>query len=201
MFAIFRITIIGVVLLSTSVAAAAGVTLAAVAGVHCDKPAVRDGSGFPSACAPRPMAGGAIGWAAHSRWRVDLEAIFAPRRFTSQAFVSNDAVRVDVLETAVIAGWRLRPAPAGWDLTIRGGPQVGSRLRARRRFRDVDEDITDQLREADLKLLVALRMSKRIGGASLLLEGRVGWGLTDLDNTNQQQIRSRAVGMLVGYAR
>ena len=171
------------------------------AGAQCDAPAVEDGSSFESSCSVRPLAGAALRFRGPGRLRLEAEGQFSRRSFRSPAFVTDTSVRADFLEMAPLGVFRFRALSARWSLGAVAGPQVGFRLRARRRFRDVDEDVTSQLREADLKGVFGVRLTRSMGPAEILLEGRFVWGWTDLDDTGQHRIAPRTWGVRVGFAR
>jgi len=173
--------------------------LSVFAGLTCDAPAVEDGRSFDSRCAVSPLVGGAFTFSGPHRVRLEAEGAYARRSFESSAFVTDTAVRADFLELAFL-GERAIHERGPFRLSVVASPQVGLRLRARRRFREVDQDVTDELREADLKIIVGLRLARRLGGGAVFVEGRFGWGLTDLDGTNQHQIHSRAISIQLGYA-
>jgi hypothetical protein len=130
-----------------------------------------------------------------------MEVAFGRRRSASPAFVTDTPVVADFLEVGLLAAWRAGPAERAWRFRMEAGPQVGILLRARRRFRDVDQDITDELQHKDLKAVLGVRVERRAGGGWLVLGTRFAWGLTDLDTTNQQQIRARIWVFLLGYER
>ena len=174
--------------------------LSVFAGPSCDAPAVEDGASFDSRCSVQPLLGAAASVSGPGRWRFETEATYSRRSFESSAFVTDNAVRAEFLELALLAAWPLREG-SSYRITAVLGPQVGLRLRARRRFRDVDQDVTDELRPADLKLVGALRLSRRTGRGEAFLEGRLGFGVTNLDDTNQQEIHSRGFAVKVGFAR
>ncbi len=171
------------------------------AGLLCDAPAVYDERSFDSRCSVEPLVGGRIGWSGLGRARLETEALYSRRSFESPAFVTDTAVRADFLELALLGAWPIHEGSGALRVTAVVGPQVGLRLRARRRFQDVDQDITEELRPADLKIVSGLRLSHRAGRGDVFVEGRLAWGLTDLDDTNEQQIHSRALSIQLGYAR
>ncbi|HEY7697542.1 MAG TPA: hypothetical protein VIE88_03960 [Vicinamibacteria bacterium] len=112
--------------------------------------------------------------------------------------MTDTAVRADFLELAFL-GERAIYERGAFRFSLVAGPQVGLRLRARRRF-DVDQDVTGELREADLKIVCGLRLARRLGEGAVFVEGRFGCDLTDLDDTKQNQIHSRAIWIQLGYA-
>lgn len=185
-------------LLAIAEPGAAAVTWGVQAGVQRDAPQVRDVREFPSDGSWAPVSGAFVGWEPRGRWSARAETAFARRRFASPAFVTDMPVVADFLEAGLLALWRPGPATRRWALSLEAGPQVGFRLRARRRFRDVDQDVTGELREADLKAVVGLGAAHRRGP---FLTVRFAFGMTDLDATNQQQIRARALVLLLGYRR
>ncbi len=170
------------------------------AGLQCDAPAVRDGRRFDSSCGVEPLAGGALSFTGFGRLSLETEGQYAGRSFASSAFVTDTAVRSDFLELAFLGAWPFYDRGA-FRLSAVTGPQLGLRLRARRRFRNVDQDVTDELRSADLKIVGGLRLSRRAGAGAVFLEGRLAFGLTDLDDTNQHSIHSRILSIQLGYAR
>lgn len=170
------------------------------AGPSCDAPSVEDAERFDSACSVQPLLGAAASFPGPGRLRLEAEASYSRRSFESPAFVTETPVRADFLDLAFLLGWPVWES-SRFRVTAVFGPQVGLRLSARRRFRDFDQDITDELRPAELRLVGALRLSRRTGRGEAFLEGRLGYGLTNLDDTNQQQIHSRGVAVMLGFAR
>jgi hypothetical protein len=189
-----------VLLLAWAFDAEAWGRLSVFAGPSCDAPTVEDGERFDSKCSVQPLLGGAASFSGPGRLGIETEASYSRRSFESSAFVTDTAVRAEFLELALLAAWPLREGPR-YAVVAVAGPQVGLRLSARRRFRGLDQDVTDELRPADLRLVGALRLSRRTGRGVAYLEGRLGFGVTDLDDTNQQQIHSRGVVVLLGFAR
>jgi hypothetical protein len=181
--------------------AEAGVGLAIAGGAQLDTPRVWDGRSFSSEGSVEPVAGVALRWPPHGSWGAELEGAYARRSFASDAFVTDTPVRADFIEWSLLGVWRERGSQGRWAVSALLGPQLGARLRARRRFRDVDQDVTNELRETDLKALAALRLSRSKGPLEVYLEGRLAWGLTNLDDTNQQRIHARSVGLRLGLAR
>ncbi len=174
--------------------------LSVFAGPQCDAPAVEDGERFDSRCSLQPLFGAAASFSGPGRLWLETEASYSLRSFGSSAFVTDTLVRADFLELAFLSAWPLHESPR-YRVTAVAGPQVGFRLSARRPFRDVDQDVTDELREADLRLALALRLSRPIGPVEAFIEGRFAFGITNLDDTNQQEIHSRAVVMKLGFTR
>jgi hypothetical protein len=170
------------------------------AGPSCDAPAVEDGERFDSACSVKPLLGAAASFSLPGRLRLKAEASYSRRSFESPAFVTDTPVRADFLDLAFLGAWPIRDS-SRFRVTAVFGPQVGLRLSARRRFRDFDQDVTDELRPAELRFVGGLRLSRRTGRGEAFLEGRLGFGLTKLDGTNQQQILSRGVAVMLGFAR
>lgn len=146
------------------------------------------------------MAGLGAGVISRGGWEARLEASLARREFSSAAFVTDTPVVADFVELGLLALRRLRSEAATWQAHALSGAQLGFRLRARRRFRDVDQDVTDELREADVKALVGLRAARRGARGELFMDLRWLFGLTNLDATNQQQIRARSWVLLLGYS-
>lgn len=171
------------------------------AGVQRDAPSVRDLREFGSHGSPAFFAGAFAAWRPQARWSARLEAAYARRRFSSSAFVTDTPVVADFLEIGLFGAWLPGPRDRAWRFRVELGPEVGVRLRARRRFRDVDQDVADELRSADLKVVLGVWVERAWGSGRLFLSPRFGLGLTDLDATNQQQIRARTAALVVGYER
>jgi hypothetical protein len=180
--------------------AQADVGFSAFAGFQCDKPAVRDGGAFDSRCSFQPVLGVGAAWPAQTAWQGALELRHSRRHFASSAFVTDTPVRAQFIDFSVLAVWRVRQRER-WSVAAVGGAQLGFLVAARRRFRDIDQDVTNEFREADLQAVRGLRLSRSAGRGRMYVEGRVGWGLTDLDNTNQQQIHARTFVATLGYSR
>lgn len=173
-----------------------------VAGLQHDAPAVRDaGRGFASEGSWRPLVGLLLSRRIGTRWRAEGGALYAKRVFSSSAFVTDTPVRADFFDLGVVAIRELGPPGPPWALSVQAGPQAGLRLRARRRFREVDQDVTGELHEADLRMIGGLRLARVAGRSRFFLEGRFAWGLTNLDNTEQQEVRSRGLTVAVGWTR
>jgi hypothetical protein len=171
------------------------------AGAQCDAPAVEDGQSFDSGCSMAPLAGFAAGFRPPGPLGLEALASYARRSFTSPAFVTDTAVRVDFLEVALEGTLVIHSSPGGFRVTALGGPELGVVLRARRLFRDVDQDIANELRQADFRLVALLRLSRHASAVEVFVESGVAWGLTNLDDTNQQTIHSRAFLIRLGVAR
>ncbi len=169
------------------------------AGPSCDAPAVEDGERFDSACSIQPLLGAAVTFSGPGRLRLEAEVSYARRSFESPAFVTDTAVRADFLELAALAGWPLHEGSHN-RVTAVFGPQVGLRLSAHRAFREIDQDMTDELRPADLKVVLGVRLSRATRRGEAFVEGRLGIGLTNLDDTNQQEIHSRGVAVIFGFS-
>ena len=169
-------------------------------GLTCDAPAVDDGRSFDSSCSVELLAGGSVRLPRLDRIRLEAEARFERRSFESSAFVTNTLVRTEFLELALLSDWPFLEG-GRFRLSAVAGPELGLRLRARRRFGDVDQDVTDELLPADLKVVGGLRVSGRTGRGAIFVEGRFGFGLTNLDDTSQQSLHSRALSFLFGYSR
>lgn len=176
--------------------AAAELGFSVFAGPQCDAPSVRDGPSFESSCAVQPLVGAAVSFPAPglATWRLEGEGQYARRSFGSDAFATDTHVRTKSLELALLGTRSLYGSSSGFRLSAVFGPQLGILLRARRRFRDVDQDVTDQLRPAELRIVTAVRLRRE----RFFVEGGFAWGLTDLDDTNQQQIHSRDVVVKLG---
>lgn len=127
-------------------------------------------------------------------WRLVAEGQYSRRAFASDAFATDTDVRAEFLELALLSQWQFYGSSSGVRLYAVVGPQIGILLRARRQFRGVDHDITDELRSPDFRIAAALRVTYR----RVFVEGGLAWGLTDLDNTNRQQIHSRGVAVKLG---
>jgi hypothetical protein len=187
-------------LLLPAAPAVAEVRWGAGAGTQSDAPLVSDGRRFESKGGLAPVAGVFLAWSSDAGWGGQLAADLARREFASPAFPTDTPVVADFLELGVHGRWRAWNG-GGWEAWVAAGPQVGFRLRARRRFRELDQDVTEELREADFKIALRLLAARRWGGGQLFLEGRLAFGITDLDATNQQEIRPRILGICIGYGR
>jgi hypothetical protein len=169
------------------------------AGPSCDAPAVEDGERFDSACSVQPVLGAAVSFAGPGRLRLEAEVSYARRSFESKAFVTDTAVRADFLELAALGAWPFHESSRN-RVTALFGPQLGLRLSARRAFREFDQDVTDELHPADLKLVLGLRLSRSTKRGEAFVEGRLGIGLVNLDDTNQQEIHSRGLAVIFGFS-
>ncbi|HET7292074.1 MAG TPA: outer membrane beta-barrel protein [Vicinamibacteria bacterium] len=173
----------------------------ALIGLQHDSPAVDDeGQDFGSDGSWKPLAGALVSWHG-AAWGAETRAYYGQRAFASSAFPTDTPVRVDFLELGLVAMRGLGSATGRWTRELFTGPQTGLRLRARRSFRDVDQDVTDQFREADLKWVAGFRVGRRAGTSQLFLDGSLAWGLTNLDSTNQQEIHSRLLSFSIGWRR
>jgi hypothetical protein len=188
-------------LISTAAVAEARRPLSFFAGPQCDRPAVEDGERFDSGCSVAPALGVRLGFAGFRRLQLEAEGQYSRRTFRSEAFVTDTSVRADFVELALLGAWPVVRSSGGLGVTAVLGPQVGILLGARRPFREVDQDVADELRPADLRIVFALRLSQRTRAGSVFIEGGLQWGLTDLDATNQQQIHSRALVVKLGLER
>ena len=168
-------------------------------GFQCDTPRIRDGGDrFESTCAVAPLAGGGFELAGPWKSRFETSASFARRSFASTALVTDTNVRADYLELALRTALPVYGSDVSWRLRVLVGPQLGILLRARRRFRDVDQDVSDELRSTDIKLVAAVRIERTLGTRAFFAEAGFGWGLVDIDDTNQQEIRSRNLAVRLG---
>lgn len=176
--------------------ASAELSIAVIGGAQCDAPAVSDGASFSSTCSLQPLAGAALGFPfpGPRQLSLEVEGQYARRSFGSEAFATDTEVRATFIELALLGTWSFYESASGLRLGAVAGPQIGILQDAHRRFRDVDQDVKDLFRPADFKLVTALRVTRR----RLSAEGGVAWGLTNLDDTNQQEIRSRALYFKLG---
>jgi hypothetical protein len=170
-------------------------------GLQCDVPAVEDVVGFASSCSVTPLVGIAASFAAPRSLRLEAEAAYSRRSFASTAFVTDTDVRVELVELGLLTDFLIHESRGGFRISALGGPELGVVLHARRRFREVDQDISEELRPAEFRLRGALRLTHPAGGFDLFVEGGLAWGLTDLDDTNQQQIHSRDIVFKLGVIR
>jgi hypothetical protein len=115
--------------------------------------------------------------------------------------VTDTNVVADFVELGMLGMATHVSASGTWRVSLLAGPQVGLRLKARRRFREADQDVTQELRGADLKAALGLRLRRSLGRGSVFIEARAALGLTDLDATHQQSIRARVLGLHLGYTR
>jgi hypothetical protein len=173
----------------------------AFAGGQCDAPAVEDVERFDSSCSMVPFFGLLTLFDGPRSLGLEGRAAYSGRSFSSTAFVTETPVRMRLVELAFFALVPIHETSGGFRFTALAGPEVGFVLEVHRRFRDVDQDITEELRPADFRLRGALRVSRQIGSFDIFFQGGLAWGLTDLDDTNQQQIHSRAVLFEVGVTR
>lgn len=180
----------------TSDSIAADLGFSFFGGAQCDAPDVQDGESFESSCSIQPLVGTAVSFSAPgpADWRLEGQGQYSRRSFRSTAFATDTNVRADFLELALVGTWPFYRSSSGFRLAAIVGPQLGVLLGAQRRFQDIDQDITDELRSTDFRIVTAIRLSHR----RFFVEGGFAWGLTDLDNTNQQQIHSRGVMVKLG---
>ena len=130
-------------------------------------------------------------------FRVDV--LYARKRFSSSDFVTDTPVDSRWVDVPFLADFVVRPR-SRFRPTLVVGFQFGAKLRATRQFRGEEQDIEDELADDDFGLVGGGEVSVLPNSDRLTVEGRLHWGLRNIDRTRWYDIKSRTLTLLVGYS-
>jgi hypothetical protein len=158
-----------------------------------------DGAGaFETTARAGATGGGFVTVGLGRYWRVQLEALYAERRFRSSGLPVEIAVRsrgVEVpllLQLAAPEGRRVRPLAFA-------GPQVSVVSSVRQTIGGVDTDISDDVLDLDGAAVAGVGVEIAAGRGAVVIDGRFVVGLKELNETPPPEYRSRAFTLLLGY--
>lgn len=166
-------------------------------GVSLSRPTVQDADSFAVSGRPRLSGGGFVSIQLTEAFAIQPEALVTGKSFSSEGFVTDSPIESTWLELPVAIAFSL-PWSGSVEPELLAGIQIGVLLTATREFQGIKQDIKNELKETEMGLLFGGRV--RLGAARRFsLEGRLQWGLTNLDDTNWFTIRSRSFYVLFGY--
>lgn len=162
------------------------------------KPSVRDDVSFRVDGQLGLIGGGSVTYGFTDAVGLQLDVLYATKRFSSEGFPTEGRVVSTWIDAPVLLaislsrGERFRPV-------LIGGAQFGFKVDATREFKGADQDIGDQLKDSDVGVVFGGRVNLLPNRDHLTVEGRIQWGLVNLDETNWYEIKSRSVIVLFGY--
>lgn len=158
-----------------------------------------DGAGaFDTAARIGATAGGFVAVGLGRYWRLQLEALYAERRFRASGVPVAIAVRsrgVEVpllLHLAAPEGRRVRPLAFA-------GPQVSFVSAVRQTVGGAAADISDRVADLDIAAAAGLGLEIAAGRGAIVVDGRAVIGLKELNEAPPPEYRSRAFTLLLGY--
>lgn len=158
-----------------------------------------DGTGaFDTTARAGATGGGFVTVGIGRYWRLQLEALYAERRFRSSGLPVEIAVRsrgVEVpllLQLAAPEGRRVRPLAFA-------GPQVSIVSAVRQMVGGVATDISDRVADLDVAAAAGLGLEVAAGRGAVVVDGRLVIGLKELNEGPPPEYRSRAFTLLLGY--
>jgi len=158
-----------------------------------------DGAGaFDTATRAGVTGGGFVTVGLGRYWRVQLEALYAERRFRSSGLPVEIAVRsrgVEVpllLQVTAPEGRRVRPLAFA-------GPQLSIVSAVRQTVGGVSTDISDQVADLDAAAAAGIGLEVATGRGAVVVDARVVIGLKELNESPPPEYRSRAFTLLLGY--
>ncbi len=158
-----------------------------------------DGEGAFDTTARAGVTGGGFVTVSLGRyWRLQLEALYAERRFRSSGVPIDIAVRsrgVEVpllLQVAVPSGRRVRPLAFV-------GPQVSVVSAVRQTVGGAATDISDRVADLDVAAVAGIGLEVAAGRGAVVVDGRVVFGLKELNEGPPPEYRSRAFTLSLGY--
>jgi Outer membrane protein beta-barrel domain len=127
----------------------------------------------------------------------DPELFYTEARFSSRDFdpVAEVSSRTLLLALPLKRHWNTEGTVSPH---VAAGPQLGFIGRTRQSFGGVEQDISDDVRDLDVQLLVGTGLGLRAGSGRATFEARYALGLRNLDET-ENDIKIRGVQILVGY--
>lgn len=158
-----------------------------------------DGAGaFDTTADAAATAGGFVAVEIGRRLRVQLEVLYAERRFGSSGLPVELAVRsrgVDVpLLLQVVAPPTRRIRPMAY-----AGPYVAAISSVRQTASGQSADISDQINDVDAGVTIGGGVEVSAGRGAIVVEARASLGLKELNEAPPPEFRSRAFGLLLGY--
>jgi len=185
-------------LLMAGPAAAQGVDGGLKGGIVAGRLSLDGAGGFDTSARGGATAGGFVTLALGRVARLQLEALYAERRFRSSGLPVEIAVRsrgVEVpltLQVVAPSGRRVRPL-------VFAGPQLSVVSAVRQTVGGVSSDIADRVAELDIAATAGVGLEIGAGRGAVVVDGRVVIGLRELNEAPPPEYRSRAFTLLVGY--
>ncbi len=143
-------------------------------------------------------AGAFAGIALGATARLQVEALFARRRFSSRDFPLPLAVKSRSVEIPVLVVKRFKIEHHVQPL-VYGGPQISVIGRTTQTLGPVVSDLSRELREADIGMTVGGGVEVAARRGAVVIECRVNSGFRDLSVAKETTMRSRAFSILAGY--
>jgi hypothetical protein len=190
-----RVALLGV--LAVPSFAAADVGFAVKGGAQSSWAKVSGPFAFDTDAETRLGAGLAVEVPLGDRFTFDPELFYTEVRFSSSDFepVAQVSSRSLLLALPFTRHWN---AEGALSPHLLAGPQVGLIGQTRQTFGGIEEDISDDVRDLDLELLVGAGVGIRAGSGRATLQIRQAIGLRNLDET-ENDIKIRGLQLLVGY--
>ena len=185
-------------LLMAGPAAAQSVDGGIKAGIVAGRLSLEGAGGFDTSARTGATGGGFVTFGLGRHWRLQLEALYAERRFRSSGLPIEIAVRsrgVEVpllLQVAAPTGRRVRPLAFA-------GPQVSVVSAVRQTVGGASTDISDSVADLDVAATAGVGLEIGAGRGAVVVDGRVVFGLRELNQAPPPDYRSRAFTLLVGY--
>jgi hypothetical protein len=160
-------------------------------GIGFHRPAISAEESFPVDGSFGLSGGGFFSVGLGESWFLEIDGLVSPKSYSSPELVTDTAVDTLWLDLPIVFGRALVE-----NFRLYGGAQVSFRLRAQREFRDEDFDVSTELQDSDFGVVLGGRLTPI---PKVSLDGRLEWGLRNIDDTNWYEIRTRAVRFLVAY--
>lgn len=171
-------------------------SLGATVGPNLARPSIVDARGrLPIDPAAGGVAGARASIGLGRGWTLHAGTLLAHERFASTELPTDTPVRLTSLALEAMAGFTPR---RGGRLELLAGWRPAWPLRARRAFRDEDQDVLRDYRPADLALVLGAG-AWLDGGRRLRAELRYAASLTDIDATGWYDLERRSLEIVLSY--
>jgi hypothetical protein len=137
---------------------------------------------------------------ANGQFALQAEALFSQKGAKLEEGGNSATVRLDMLDIPVLA--RISSAASnGASFHLFGGPSFNFKLSAKQEFEfagvEEEEDLDDEVKGFETAFVVGAGVEF----GRLVLDGRYSWGLTDLNNEEEEdvKVKTRVFSFMVGF--